>query len=402
MMQRLKKVFRDFVFGSMGLAVMNAVLSLLVYPAIERQSGAAMQGRILFFTSLATLMGSAFGCGANYGRLKIYSEEKETENGEYNIFLLISAVIVLAITLLAVLVKRDSAGAGFFGVFAVIYATTVRFYSDAGFRLELKYGHYSLFYIAAGAGYLLGLLLFYVTGQWILIFLCGELFAILYAVIFSGIYRRPFFRRTGRFGQHLKVLFSLSGSFLLSDSVSAADRMLLPLLVSNGDELTSLYYYASLVGKIVSLVSTPLNGVLSGHISRKEGGLSRKDFLKILLLMLGVFLLATLLAVFGSHLFVWLFYRDYYETVKPLFLMANAGQVVFFICNTMMVIVLRYTRTRNQLIVSISYIAVFFGLTIPLILNFGITGMAAGILGANVFKFLMYAVIGFFGLRKEA
>ena len=81
----------DFVSGAIGLFVMNAVLSLAVNPYLGNTLGAANQGRILYYSSLTALMGATFGSGANYGRMKVHSAGEKTENGEYNIFLLISA-----------------------------------------------------------------------------------------------------------------------------------------------------------------------------------------------------------------------------------------------------------------------------------------------------------------------
>ncbi|MBR3436910.1 MAG: hypothetical protein IKG97_04060, partial [Lachnospiraceae bacterium] len=75
--------------------------------------------------------------------------------------------------------------------------------------------------------------------------------------------------------------------------------------------------------------------------------------------------------------------------------------VLFFICNTLMVIVLRYTKSRNQIITSAVYIAAFFLVTVPLILKFGLYGMAYGILAVNALKFIVFSVLGAIGLGKE-
>ena len=120
----------------------------------------------------------------------------------------------------------------------------------------------------------------------------------------------------------------------------------------------------------------------------------------MVLLLLGIWILVTAFSVAGSHLYIWLFYRPYYETVKPLFLLANAGQVIFFICNTMMVIVLRYTDEKVQMLTAAIYVIVFLGCTIPLILHFGIWGMAWGIFIVNTVKFLLYAVLGLIRIKK--
>ena len=88
-----KRFFTDLLYGAAGLVAMNAVLSLLVYPMLERRLGIGMQGRVLFFMSLANLFAGTFGSGANYGRMKVYAKERKTVNGESNLFLLSAAVL---------------------------------------------------------------------------------------------------------------------------------------------------------------------------------------------------------------------------------------------------------------------------------------------------------------------
>ena len=396
-----KKVISDFLFGTAGLVIMNAVLSLLVYPYLGKTLGAEGQGRILYYTSLMSLLASTFGSGANYGRMKIYASERKTNNGEYNVFLLITFGIMAAVTAGMVIFKQgDTADANVFALILLILVTAVRFYADVEYRLSLKYKNFCLYYVIIAAGYLIGLALYPLTHSWVLILLIGEVAGLAFVGITGRIFKKPFFDRSPAFGKHLGILFVISLSFFLSDFVAGADRLLLPLLLPNGNELTSIFYYASLVGKLTSLLSTPLNGVLSGHIAKAEGGLTRKGFLKIVLLMAAAGAVVTGIAVAGSHLFVYLFYRDYYEIAKPLFLLANAGQVIFFVCNTMMVVVLRYVGEKVQMITSAAYIAVFLSVTVPLILNFGIWGMAWGIFGVNLLKFVLYVVLGLVGLRR--
>ncbi len=391
----------DFVSGAIGLFVMNAVLSLAVNPYLGNTLGAANQGRILYYSSLTALMGATFGSGANYGRMKVHSAGEKTENGEYNVFLLISAAILFFVTFGAVLLKKgDKADATLLGLFLLVSITTIRYYADVEYRLSLNYRRFSLFYCVIGAGYLLGLFLYRFTHSWVLIFLTGEIAGLLFVGFTGRIFKKPVFRVTPQFPTHLRILFVLSFSFLLSDFVAGADRLLLPLLSENGDEVTALFYYASIIGKLMSLLSTPLNGVLAGHLYGKQGGITRKRFFYVVLLLLGIWIFVTAFSVAGSHLYIWLFYRPYYETVKPLFLLANAGQVIFFICNTMMVIVLRYTDEKVQMLTAAIYVIVFLGCTIPLILHFGIWGMAWGIFIVNTVKFLLYAVLGLIRIKK--
>lgn len=400
-MKKLKTLLTDFIYGCIGLVIMNAVMSLLVNPYLGKKLGAAGQGKILFYTSLASLLAGSFGSALNYGRMKIDSAEHRTENGEFNRYLLWTLGITAVVTMIAVFVKGDTAGTSYIGLLAVIFITIVRYYADVEFRLSLNYRHFSLYYILIAAGYGLGLLLYPLTGSWVLILLLGEAAGIVYVIFGGHIFRKPFFRKTEDYTAHLKTVSTLTGSYLLAECAAAADRILIPLLAVNGDAQAAIFYYASLVGKMMSLLSTPLNGVLAGHLAKSEEEMTRKRFLRILALMTGVFVLVTAVSVVGSHIFVRLFYRDCYETAKPLFLLANAGQVIFFICNTLMVIVLRYTDEKYQIIVSVIYAVLFFALAVPLTVLKGMYGMGYAILIANIAKFLLFGIVGMIGLKGK-
>ena len=399
-MKKGKAILKDTVLSGIGLLAMNAVLSLIVYPRIGQTMGAEYQGRVLFFTSFAGLLASAFGGGANYGRLKIFSRDKVTRNGDYNLFLLVSFAFVAVLTVLAVLLKRDSAEEPWIMLILLGVSMVLRYYADVEFRLTLRYGHFCLYYVVIALGFLAGLLLFPVTKSWVLVFLLGEVFGLVYCFIFGKVLRPSYVERSPEIAKNMGLMLGLAGAYFLSDFVGLSDRLLFPVLLSDGDTLTSYYYYASVVGKMMSLLSSPLNGALMGHLSNENGEISRKNFLRIIGIMLGVFVIVTAGSVLGSHIFVLWRYPQYYKEVKDLFILANAGQVLFFICNTLMVIVLRYTKPRNQIITSAVYIAAFFLITVPLILKFKLYGMASGILAVNALKFIVFAVLGAAGLSK--
>ena len=395
MKDKLKQFVRDYIFGAGGLVIMTGVVSFAVYPTIGRVLGIEEQGRVLFYMAIAGLLASTFGSGANYARMRHHAEEGSTKNGEYNIFLLLSFIPIALITLLFTLLRREKADFTLFFVILLIFLTNVRQYLDVEYRLKKNFTKFFFYYFSIACGYAAGLLLFYfLYASWILVFGLGEIFGILYVFMTGKVLRPPFFEKTEKSGAHYRTMTGISASFFLSDFVSASDRLLFPVLLTNGDELTSIYYYSSLVGKMMSLLSSPLNGVLSGYLANEKGNLRRKRFAQIILIMLGVWIIVTALALAGSHVFVWLFYRDFYEAARRFFLIANAGQVLYFICNTMMVIVLRYMKERVQIIASAGHTAFFLLVTIPLIRAFGIRGMAWGILSANVLKFVLYSILG--------
>ena len=196
----------------------------------------------------------------------------------------------------------------------------------------------------------------------------------------------------------MKTMTSLSTGFLMSEFVNYTDRMLLSLFVS--ETAATQFYIATLVGKMTSLLSTPLNGVIAGHLVRYEGGFTRKLYAKVAAALTGLAVLIVIASVIGSHLFVWLFYNRHYEAVKSLFLLASAGQVLFFLSNTLMVVMLRFAPAKYQLYIGIIYTALFFAIILPSILNFGIWGAAWGLFAVNLIKFFLIIGFGFYAIHK--
>ena len=86
------------------------------------------------------------------------------------------------------------------GVFIMFMLTVFRYYGDVEYRLNLNYRRYFIYYLLIGIGYLAGFGIYYVTGQWVWIYLTGEGAALVFVGItgkvfhkFSGIRKQIFF-----------------------------------------------------------------------------------------------------------------------------------------------------------------------------------------------------------------
>lgn len=394
----IKRFTGDLLYGIVSLVVMNMVLTFGVYPYLNRQLGDEGQGEMLFFTALMGLVASAVGSGINYGRMKA-STRHTTHNGDYNRYLIALAVLSAVVAIAGFAVKKGASGASLPGVAALIFVTAVRYYADVEYRLYMNYRGFFFYYLIVAAGYAAGMLLYPVTGSWVSIFLCGELAGILYVGISGHIFKGKPFEKSSYYKEDAKACVTLSASFVMSDFVSYADRILLSLLVN--DTASNYFYVASLVGKMTSLLSTPLNGVITGHLSHYQGKMTKKMYASILGAVCALAVVITGASVLGSHIFVWLLYRDKYEAVKSLFLLANAGQVFFFLSNTMMVVVLRIASERYQFFMGLVYDILFLVIVLPSIAFYGIRGAAVGLFAVNVLKFILIGALGFWALGKE-
>jgi len=399
----MKKRFgflKDFSFGTIGILWMNVVLTFVIYPYFGNQLGASMHGKILFYLAIFSLLAGSLGSGANYSRLKAHSEEGTSNNGESILFLLLSSVVAIVLLIGVAIWKADTADEPLWSLAILAILMMVRFYGDVNYRISLNYKQFALYYIIIGCGYLVGLAGFLILHSWALVLILGEVAGLIYLFFTGFVLKPPFTPLSKQFKPHFKAFSALSLSYFLSDFVGFSDRLFLPFILTNGDELVAVFYYASVIGKTMSLISTPLNGVISGYLFRDNESISKKKYLSMTGLILGIGVLVTLIAFLGSHLFVRLFYPSYYGQVKDLFLLANAGQVLFFMCNIMMVIILKYAKPSMQIWVNFAYILVYLFVTIPLIQSDGLLGMAWGIFGVNLLKFILFFVFGYISIIK--
>ena len=159
----------------------------------------------------------------------------------------------------------------------------------------------------------------------------------------GGIYRGQLFKKSKYFKDNMRSLLILSGTELIAAVILNADRLILQAI--DGGTSVTIFYAATLIGKMVSLISTPLNGVIIGHLTK----------------------------------YLWC---------------ANLGQVFYFIANTLTVILLRFTDEKYQLVINILFLIVFVVIAIPMTFAFGLWGMAIALVAVNLIKILIIMAVG--------
>ena len=92
-----------------------------------------------------------------YGRMKA-STRHETKNGDYNRFLVFTALLCAIVTVVAICVKKDTAGALPISIGVLIFVTTVRYYADVEYRLSLNYRGFFFYYLFIAVGYAIGII----------------------------------------------------------------------------------------------------------------------------------------------------------------------------------------------------------------------------------------------------
>ena len=378
-----------------GVVLLNAVLQLLVYPLFKRELGVEGFGVALSLMALLSLTAGALGNALGFARL-FKKEGVCPTNADYTLVLLTGSLLigVLGVWALRRMGGAEGIDALFFAL--LLGATAARCYSDVEFKQTGDALCYFAFYALLSLGYAAGLWLSLRTGRWMPALLVGELLAILFARIKSGIYHD-----LGRPTKALWPLLRQTGVLLLSALLEGlpfyADRLV--LLASVGAEAVTVFYTASLFGKVAALLATPVSAVLVGLLLRTKAPLSRKSWACFLLVALAVGGVATLGCLLASHLFLPLLYGEVFAAARPILLPAILAQVLFFVSGVLMVVLLRYYGEKRQLFLNTLFLVLFFTLALFLTREGGLRGFVQAALLANALRLFSLAVCGFLPQR---
>lgn len=398
-----KKIFNiasDLVFSIAGLMLMNGMLQLLINPKLNAWVGEDAFGNYQSIFAVVSIMGTTFGVAANYSRMVRCREKKDT-NGDYNIFLTIISVLCVAVAAATLIIYQSFSPVHFLLLTVLMVLTVLRYYGDVNYRMELNYKGFFVYYAIITAGYCLGLLLFrYISQQWMLTFIAGEAAAVLFVLLHGKIFKgKNLLKKSPYFKETMQSVGILSATNLLSAIAQQADKIILRL--TKGGEAVTTFYVSTLLGKVVSLLTTPLNGVLIGYLTKYEGKFTKKIMAVFTGALLGLGLIALVACFVASEIFVKLFYPDVFDEAKQYFFLANAGQIFYFIANCLMTIILRVAGEKYQMYINVIYIIIYAATVIPLTIGYGIWGITVALLITNAAKFLIAAVVGFAKVKNN-
>ncbi|MFQ7076776.1 MAG: hypothetical protein ACLRSW_01845 [Christensenellaceae bacterium] len=140
-----------------------------MYPYLQHKLGDNTYGVTLALLSLVAITSGPCGNAANYSRL--VSEKKlHPSNGDYNLFLLFSGLLCAVVGVFYLWWIQTITYLSAFLFTILLIFTTFRNYSDVEFKLNTSFVRYFFFYFSISVGYILGLLIYQKTNQWIIIF----------------------------------------------------------------------------------------------------------------------------------------------------------------------------------------------------------------------------------------
>lgn len=385
-----KAIAGDLLYSMVALVLFNGVLQLIVYPLINREMGESAFGDVLYLIGIVSILAPSFGPAVNNTRL-VLQNRLETKNGDYNFTLLLFSGLSVAAVVVILLFSGQLSLMTAIILSAITILTIFRYYSDVEYRLKINYKKYLFFYVILSIGYLLGLGAYYLTKNWVWVFLIAEAAPILFVILRGNIYKKAFQCSENRKAV-LRDSFILALSYLLSFSMMNLDRLILMNMVNS--EAVTQYYVLSLIGKTMALLVGPLNSIIISYLSKYDI-MNRTFYRKVVGLLLLLSAGFLIVAIIATPLFIQIFYPNLAGQPFDLTIVVNLSQIIFFAGSLLLIVVLTFSNVKWQLIIQATYAALLTVIGIIFTYFWGLRGFACATLVANVYRLLFTILIGF-------
>lgn len=395
-----KKFVLDSLLNIIATSIPLLILQLVTLPVVGARLGGDQYGLVVTLISLFTLLSLPFGNVLNNIRLLSDNEYKQKKiTGDFNLLLAGSIIISSFMMILGTVYYEGS-----FSLVSIILMVTIsclnllREYLLVSFRLKLNYKGILINNIILGIGYLTGTLVFYLTGYWQLIFIFGSGLSLFYITRNSNLLKETF-TLTNLFKKTTYKSFVLFLSSFLKTLLSYADKLLLfPLL---GPIAVTIYYTSTIVGKIISMMITPINGVILSYLTRMEK-MRINNFIYIIVIIGIVGLMGYFATILISHPLLYFLYPNWAAESLKLIYITTASAIIGVMSSLLQPFNLRYNNINWQLLISGTNVVVYI-ISVFMFYNlYGLIGFCIGVLVANSYKLVLMITIFIFNNRQDS
>lgn len=394
-----KQFLLDSLLNIIATAIPIIILQLFTLPIIGDRLGGENYGLVVTLISLFTVLSFPFGNVLNNIRLLMDEEyNKKRIYGDFNI-LLISSIVLSTIMMIIGTIYYEGKFS-FISISLIILISCLnllREYLGVSFRLQLNYKKIVINNVILTIGYILGTFFFSLIGYWQIIFIFGYGLSVLYIIKNSILLKEPVVR-TDLFNATSYKSIVLLGSSLLTNILNYADKLLIfPLL---GPAAVTIYYTATIIGKIMSMAITPINGVILSYIARLEK-FNHKTFGSIMLLTGVIGIIGYFFTIWISPFVLVFLYPDWAnESLKYIYI-TTATAIIGVISSVIQPFILKFNHINWQLIINGSNVIVYMVCVFVLYQFYGLMGFCIGIFISSVYQLIFMTCIFIVSNRRN-
>lgn len=390
-------IFRDMVINIIATILPLVVLQFVSLPLVANQVGSEEYGDILFYVSVFTIISFPLGNVLNNTRLLLNKEYvRKGIDGDFNIILSFFIVIaVISFTIMKYVFFKTITNVELILLLIIIILFILREYFIVIFRLNLSFNKILINNILLGTGYLVGTIIYTNLGYWQYIYLTGLLSSTIY--IFTNInFHKETFSRTVLFPLTLKNSLFLYSANLLKNIINQADKILLfPLL---GPTNVSIYYASAIIGKMISMIVSPINTVMLSYLVKQE---EKSDLKKNVVIVLFISSLCYFIILFFGPYILKILYPKWAEESSSLLKITTATAIITLLSSLLHPYNLRFNKVKWQLYINSTYLIIYIIFTFVFTSKFSLLGFSVAVLLAALTNLLFQIVVYFIGDRQN-
>ena len=389
----MKRAIVDSALNVVAVALPTAALQLLVFPMVAAGLDSDSYGLLTTVFALMNLVPGTLGLALCNIRL-LYNSNYADKGvaGDFPL-LLRSSCLLAAVPIAGVLLfygVREAANLIFALLTTCIWL--MREYYGVAFRIRLDFKAVLICNVGLAVGYLAGYALFRVSTCWGVILLTGQLVSLALILSRTDLWKDPA-TKTELYSKVRTDVVQFSAAAFLSRCISYSDRVLLFPMI--GGHLVSVYYVSTLIGKMLSMVITPLNTVLLSYISR---GRTKPVKLFALLLASGLILASVgfVVVLLIAEPVLKVLYPQFVDEAMVYLPISSAAALVYSVSTVVNSFLVRFYdmswQTRiNALLLGVYVIFAYGGYLLG-----GLMGFCVGYLAVNVLQLLIIVCVFFF------
>ncbi len=386
-----KKLASDMILSIASSALPIVVLQLIILPIVSRQLGDDRYGMVVTIISYINVLPSAMGNVINNIRL-LYDRKyrNEGQEGDFNVILLGTFVInVISLVVFTFVYRFDISVIIWLMICIVSILVSAYEYYSVAFRITLDYVATLISNIYLSLGFLLGFLLFIKTDRWPLIYILGYAAALCYILVKMPLWKEKL-RLTVLFADTIKESGTLFAAGLIARLINYADKLIIyPML---GGEEVAIYYAASVIGKMISMMISPISNVVLSYLARMK---KRKDnvFWMVFAISGVVGLVGYFICLLVSRFILQILYPQYLDIAITYIPLTTATAVIVAMTGIMNPFVLKFVAMKWQILINSITLTVYVLLAMFLFTLGGMIGFCWGVLIANVLKLAIIILI---------
>lgn len=388
---KVKKVILDMFCSVISSAIPVVLLQLVLLPCLSRSMSSEEYGLVIMYLSILNIVPSAMGNSLN--NVRLVEDSHGTCNLNYNKLLLtLCFTDIILVTIFSFFYGEADMLAVIFLNVILSVVWLIKDYAAVGFRIKINYTKILVGNIVLSVGYCIGYGIYNIVGNWVCMYLTGIVFCLIYISVNTKWYKESLksdSKYRYLFGQTVLLILST----ILCRIPTYADKVVIyPIL---GGESVAVLYVATLTGKIITMVISPMSNVILTYVSKQQKR-NKSVFGRVLCVSFVLAIIGYCACIFVSQPVLKILYPSLYLDAIKYITVTTATVMITAVISIIDPFILKFYNMKWQIYINGAIVVIYFALVLGLS-QFGLMGFCIGNLLSVIIKLLIEILVFYKG-----